>query len=80
MQRLRRGSPDSGWMVLAEGRLENSNSRNAVYECSMVALSVFVPVAKASWFVFPFSFFFNIIDYIFISIFLCGADRYRGRV
>lgn len=50
MQRRRRGNPDSGLMVLAEFRLENSNSRNAVYECSMVALSVFVPVAKASWF------------------------------
>lgn len=43
----------------------------------MVALSVFVPLAKASCF---FLFFFNIIDYIFIGIFLCGADRYRGRV
>lgn len=54
----RRGDPDSGVMVLAEVSLMNSNSRNAVYESSMVALSVFVPVAKAAWFFVCFSFFF----------------------
>lgn len=38
-------------MVL-EASFENSNSRNALYERSAVALSVFVPVAKASCFSF----------------------------
>lgn len=54
MQRLRRGNPDSGLMVKLDLRIQTPEA--LFMSTSMVALSVFVPLAKASCFFFLFFF------------------------